>query len=60
MKDIEYMVFPRLLGYAEIGWSAPQGRTWDGYKNRLAHHGSYMQAKNINFYPSKLVPWKNL
>lgn len=59
MDDIEYMVFPRLLGYAEIGWSAPKDRTWEAYKKRLAHHGTYMKAKNINFYPSKLVPWKN-
>jgi hexosaminidase len=58
MKDIEYMVFPRLLGYAEIGWSSPANRTWETYKTRLAFHGTYMKAKNINFYPSKLVPWK--
>jgi hexosaminidase len=58
MDDIEYMVFPRLLGYAEIGWSAPKDRSWETYKKRLAFHGPYMKAKNINFYASKLVPWQ--
>lgn len=56
--DIEYMVFPRLPGVAEIGWSPEQGRSWDEYKTRLAGNGTRMQAMHINFYRSKLVPWK--
>ena len=57
MDDIEYMVFPRLLGYAEIGWSPAANRNWDEYKFRLAKHGPRMKAMNINFYPSAKVPW---
>ena len=57
MDDIEYMVFPRLLGYAEIGWSPATNRNWDEYKFRLAKHGPRMKAMNINFYPSSKVPW---
>jgi len=61
--DIDYMVFPRLPGYAEIGWSAtpdgkPGSRNWDEYKIRLASHGPRLKAMGINFYQSKLVPWK--
>jgi hexosaminidase len=37
MKDIEYMVFPRLPGYAEIAWSPVAGRNWDEYKVRLGN-----------------------
>jgi hexosaminidase len=58
MKDIEYMVFPRLPGYAEIGWSSSANRNWDEYKVRLASHGARMKAMNIDFYPSSKVPWK--
>jgi hexosaminidase len=57
MDDIEYMVFPRLPGYAEIGWSPVAGRNWDEYKLRLGNHGSRMKALGIDFYKSKLVPW---
>ncbi|MBK5279896.1 MAG: beta-N-acetylhexosaminidase [Bacteroidia bacterium] len=57
MDDIEYLAFPRLPGYAEIGWSSSQGRTWDEYKVRLGKHGERMRALNIDFYRSKLVPW---
>lgn len=58
IKDIEYMVFPRLTGYAEIGWSPAEGRNWDEYKERLAQHAAFYKSWNINYYPSPLVPWK--
>lgn len=57
MDEIEYMVFPRLLGYAEIGWSPATGRSWDEYKVRLGNHGPRMKAMNIDFYRSGLVNW---
>lgn len=56
-NEAEYLIFPRLLGYAEIGWTPAELRNWDEYKVRLASHGERMKAMNINFYPSKLVPW---
>ncbi len=57
MDDIEYMLFPRLPGVAEIGWSPSEGRSWDEYKVRLANHGPKMKAKGIDFYRSSRVPW---
>ena len=56
-QEAEYLIFPRLLGYAEIGWTPAELRNWDDYKIRLANHGERMKAMNINFYPSKLVQW---
>lgn len=35
-ERIEQMLLPRLPGYAELGWSAAEGRDWDEYKVRLA------------------------
>lgn len=57
MDEIEYMVFPRLPGYAEIGWTASNLRNWEEYKQRLANHGKRFEAMNIDFYRSHLVPW---
>ncbi len=59
MDEMEYMVFPRLPGYAEIGWTAPEIRNWEEYKNRLAKHGKRFEAMDIDFYRSDLVPWEN-
>lgn len=57
MDDIEYMVFPRLPGIAEVAWSPTEGKSWDEYKVRLAAHGPIMKAKGIDFYKSARVPW---
>ena len=56
-QEAEYLIFPRLLGYAEIGWTPVELRNWDEYKIRLANQEERMKAMNISYYPSKLVPW---
>lgn len=57
MDEIEQMVFPRLPGIAEIGWTPDNSRSWDEYKVRLAKHGARMRAMDIDFYQSPKVPW---
>lgn len=57
IDDIEYMMFPRLPGYAEIGWTPSEMRKWDEYKYRLANHEKHFKAMGINFYRSSRVPW---
>jgi hexosaminidase len=57
MDELEYMVFPRLPGYAEIGWSPSQERDWNEYRERLGKHGERFSAMDINYYQSKLVQW---
>jgi hexosaminidase len=58
INEVEYMVFPRLPGYAEIGWTSPDSRSWEEYKLRLAQHGKRFEAMDINFYRSPMVPWE--
>jgi hexosaminidase len=58
LADLEYMAYPRLAGYAEIGWSVANGRSWDEYKTRLATHGPRLRAWNVNFYQSDAIPWQ--
>ncbi len=55
--EIEYLTFPRLLGYAEIGWSKDTNRNWEEYKLRLGKQAPRMKALGIDFYRSKLVDW---
>lgn len=58
MDVIEYMVFPRLPGYAEIGWTTAENREWNSYKYRLAAHEKRFEAMDIDFYKSPVVPWE--
>ena len=57
MDDIEYMVFPRLVGVAEIGWSPASHRNWDDYKKRLVQQSERWEAMEIDYYKSPLIPW---
>ncbi len=59
LDELEYMVFPRLPGIAEVGWTPAELRSWDEYKVRLGKHGERMKAMDINFYQSKLVQWSS-
>lgn len=56
--EAEYLLFPRLLGYAEIGWTPAGQRSWDEYKVRLAAQGKRMDALGISFFRSTKVEWE--
>ena len=63
LSDVDYMVFPRLLALAEIGWSPKADRTslrspaYTDFISRLAAQGARLMAAGVNFYPSAEVPW---
>ena len=50
VHDYEYMALPRLAGVAELGWSAPERRSWDDYRRRLREHWPRWQALGLNAY----------
>ncbi|GHT07702.1 beta-N-acetylhexosaminidase [Bacteroidia bacterium] len=51
LSDIEYMVLPRLLGIAEIGWTPANLRNWDNYKVRLNEYQQRFKIQGFNAYP---------
>lgn len=57
-KEAQYLIYPRLPGYAEIGWTQAWLRNWDEYRVRLASHGRRMEIMDLNFYRSPLVDWE--
>jgi hexosaminidase len=56
-EHIDLLAFPRLSGHAEIAWSAADGRTWQEYRQRLAHHGERLDALGVGYYRSPVVDW---
>ena len=57
IDDVEFMLFPRLPGVAELGWSAA-GRDWEGYRPRLAAHGARWERMGVNFHRTEEVDWE--
>ncbi|KHT61504.1 beta-hexosaminidase [Photobacterium gaetbulicola] len=45
----EYMIYPRLLAIAEIGWTAPEKRSWPDFTARLAGQFAYLDKVGINY-----------
>ena len=56
-RDIDFMLFPRLVGVAEIAWSPKHLRGWETYRLRLAEHAPRFRALGIHYYPDQEVPW---
>jgi hexosaminidase len=56
-SDYEYMAFPRLLGFAEMGWTPQALRSWSGFRERLAAQGERLSAMGANYYRSAEVGW---
>lgn len=57
--ELEYLAFPRAIGYAELGWTATALRDWEDYRGRLAKQTPYLKRMNINYYPSTRINWGN-
>ncbi|MGH3626529.1 MAG: family 20 glycosylhydrolase, partial [Sciscionella sp.] len=63
ISESEYMIYPRLLALAELGWSPKVDRTstspaYQDFLVRLAAQGARLTAAGTNFYPSTEVPWR--
>lgn len=56
-EEMDYMIYPRLLGYAEIGWTPKESRNWEEYKIRLKNQGKRMETQGINYFKDKKI-WK--
>ena len=42
--ELAYLVFPRLLGHSEIGWTSNENRKWETYIQRLEKHKIYLKS----------------
>jgi hexosaminidase len=56
--ELEYLAFPRAIGYSELSWSTPENRDWENYKVRLANQAPFLDRMNVKYYPSPLIDWK--
>ena len=51
-EKVEYMVYPRACALAEIAWSQPKDRSWEGFSARLLRHFDRLAAMKVNYAKS--------
>lgn len=52
MDEIEYMVFPRILAHAELGWSAAKDHDWTDFKRRFQQYAPFLDSLGVDYYRS--------
>jgi hexosaminidase len=57
VDDLDVMVFPRLLGLAELGWSPQRGHSVRDYFERLGANGPRLKALGVGYFAAPQVPW---
>lgn len=58
IDELEYLAFPRVIGYSELSWSTPENRDWENYRVRLANQAPFLERMDVKYYPSPLIDWK--
>jgi hexosaminidase len=58
IDELEYLAFPRVIGYSELSWSIPENRNWEDYKIRLADQAPFLDRMDVKYYASPLIDWK--
>jgi hexosaminidase len=57
MRDVEFLLFPRLPAVSELGWTAQSARNWTEFRTRLGAQAPRWQALGINAYWSPKIEW---
>lgn len=55
-EHLEYMIYPRLLAIAELGWTQEEHKNWTNFKQRVNLFIPKMQKKGYNPYTLSTEP----
>lgn len=50
VEHLEYMMFPRALAVAEVGWTPQEERSWEDFKPRMNAHIPVLRQMGINTF----------
>ena len=53
--NLDYMIYPRLIANAEVGWTPKSIRDWTDFKTRLYNHASSLQNKGIKYFADPIA-----
>lgn len=53
---MEYMIYPRILALAEVGWTNVEQKDWNDFKVRVNHAIKDLQTEGYNPFPLNAYP----
>jgi hexosaminidase len=56
LAHVQYMIFPRAIAMAEVGWSAKDARNWDDFCQRLGVDEKRLNELDVNYRPGGNEP----
>lgn len=57
IEELEYLAFPRVIGYSELSWSLEENRDWENFRVRLANQAPFLDMMNVKYYASPRIDW---
>ncbi|MDK0563935.1 family 20 glycosylhydrolase [Clostridium perfringens] len=54
VPEMDYMIYPRLIGYSEIGWTPKENRSWNEYRERLKSQEIRLRNQGINYFKESI------
>ena len=57
IRDLEFLLFPRLPAVAELAWTAQPARDWSDFRVRLGAQAPRWSALGINAFWSPKIDW---
>lgn len=57
VEQAQFMMFPRALAFAEMGWTPQAKRNVMDFTSRLGNTGGHLTASGANYYDSALATW---
>ncbi|NNJ87967.1 MAG: family 20 glycosylhydrolase [Eudoraea sp.] len=57
IEELEYLAFPRVIGYSELSWTLEENRDWENFRVRLANQTPFLDMMNVKYYPSPRIDW---
>lgn len=56
-ERLDFMLWPRLVAHAEVGWTPAADREWTSFHHRLGVHGRRLDALGVGYYRSNDIGW---
>ncbi len=54
IDELEYLAFPRVIGYSELSWSTEENRNWENFKGTTGQSGSLFGPNECKILPFQI------